>query len=376
MTTIWTGILPRDLEDGLAGRVFGAASLLALALSLAFGTGTMAQQLNDSTAADSTVVETDAGSALNPAWSFLNDLFAISTQDLGTKALRIVAIALVVAVARVFMLLMQKASRFVVFSDWGPLRHVFRNHQRSITAHNLLISFTKYVVYLMALGYILKELGVDYRAYLASLSLIGIALGFGSQGLVQDVVTGFFILFENQFTVGDMVEISGQVGIVESIGLRTTVIRNYLGARIVLQNRNIPMAVRYPKGAVEAAVDVAVASIGTAEKAAGVLARIGAELHKQFPEIIMKEPRIEGLVALETDESFVRLHCEIWPAQQWVIDAQMVPRIREIFKREELEIPSDRVVSFYHLPESEDEAPGILRRLRLLDRGDEPPVTT
>ncbi len=364
----------RTIDIG-AVRALGAAMLLAAIFLLILDqySAAIAQDAAaDSIAADSAAVAQSPAAALNPAWEFINDLFGISTEDLSIKALRILAIVLIVAVARLFMILVQKVSHFLVYSNWGPLRYIFSNHQRSITLQNLLISLTKYVVYIMAMGYILRELGVDYRAYLASLSLIGIALGFGSQGLVQDVVTGFFILFENQFSVGDMVEISGQVGVVESIGLRTTRIHNYFGASIVLQNRNIPMAIRYPKGAFEVVIDVAIPSTDAAVQAATLLDRVGTELHKQFREIIMRKPQVKDLVELETSELFARLYCEIWPAQQWVIEAQMVPRIRELFKREGLEVPADRIVVFYHLPEERGVEPSILGNLSRIRRSNDP----
>ncbi|MFH1568158.1 MAG: mechanosensitive ion channel family protein [Gemmatimonadota bacterium] len=282
---------------------------------------------------------------------FVGDVFGISSlQELQVKLLRIAVVILIGVLAKLIMDGVQVVSRVLVFSQWGPLRYVFRNHQRSVTVHALVISLLRYVVYFTALGYILRELGIDYKTYLASLSLIGIALGFGSQGLVQDVVTGFFILFENQFSVGDMVEISGQVGLVEEIGLRTTRLRNYNGALIIFQNRNIPMAGVYRAGAMEAGVDVAIADRATADHAAELLGRAGRELHRQFEEIIMAPPEPEGLVELDTGELFVRLRARIWPLQQWVIDAQLAPRVRELFKREGVEIPADRVVTFYHLP--------------------------
>ena len=316
-------------------------------------------------APDSTAVSPEPG-ALMTVWRFLDDLFDLSARNATEKAMRIAVICAIGLIARFLMAAIQGISRFAVYSEWGPLKYLFRNHQRSITVQALLISLAKYVVYFTALGYTLSELGVNYKTYLASLSLIGIAVGFGSQGLVQDVVTGFFILFENQFSVGDMVEVSGQVGMVEAIGLRTTRIRNYFGASVVLQNRNIPMASRYPCGGFEVGVDVAISGPDQAEGAADLLQQIGAEVEKQFPEIIVVPPRVVGLVELETREFFVRLQARIWPAQQWVVDAQLVPRIREIFKREGIEIPGDRVVSFYHLPEQREQSVGLVRALQQL----------
>lgn len=311
-----------------------------------------------SAARDSTLAAVPGG-----VWAFLDDLFGLSTDDLHDRALRIAVAVAIVAVARLVVLVVGVVSGVAVRSSWGPLRFLFRNRQRSITIQNLLISLTKYVVYFTALGYILSELGIDYRAYLASLSLIGIAVGFGSQGLVQDVVTGFFILFENQFAVGDMVEISGQVGVVEAIGLRTTRVRNYLGAVVVLQNRNIPMAVRYPEGGLQAVVDVAVGS-EDAPRAGAVAGVVAAELQRQFGEVILAAPRLEGLVELATGERFVRLRATIWPAQQWVVDGQLLPRLRETFAREGLPIPGDRIVAFYHFPSRPAAERGLVDALR------------
>lgn len=308
-----------------------------------------------------TTVSRDAMQAVG---NFVKDLFQVSTTNLEEKFTRILIVFLIGVIAKYFMDLVQLVSRWMVYSQTGPLKYVFRNHKRSITVHALLINLTKYVVYFTAFGYILGELGINYTTYLASLSLIGIAIGFGSQGLVQDVVTGFFILFENQFSVGDMVEISGQVGIVEGIGLRTTRIRNYFGAEVIFQNRNIPMVGRYDKGAFEFYVDVALADEEKAGDAATLLGHVGREFEKQFSEIIMGTPEVKGLVELETGERFVRLYGRLWPTQQWVIDAQMVPRIREIFKREGLEIPGDRVVAFYHLPGQPKQDQGVVKKIQ------------
>jgi small conductance mechanosensitive channel len=299
-------------------------------------------------------------------WRFLAWLFQVSSEDLERKILR-VAIALGVLLGAKFLMdLVQWASRRLVHSRWAPLMLLFGDRQRSITLQTLFISIARYVVYFTALGYILSQFGIDYRAYMASLSLVGVALGFGSQGLVQDVVTGFFILFEDQFSVGDMVEIGGQVGVVEEIGLRTVRLRNYHGAQVIFANRNIPLVAKYRKGAVEVGVDVALADPEKGEQAGRLLGQLGAELERQFREVVMGPPQVEGLLRLETGECFVRLRARIWPGQQWVIDSQFVPRLQELFAREGLEIPAGRVAAFYHFPEEEelpqDFLPGFLRR--------------
>ena len=305
---------------------------------------------------------------LGPLPRFFSDLFHVSAKEVREKGMRVIVVCTIALIAKISMDVVKWVSRLLVNGEWGPLKYIFRNRQRSATLHGLVISLLKYVVYFTAMGYILNELGVKYTTFLASVSLIGIAIGFGAQGLVQDVVTGFFILFESQFAIGDMVEISGQVGIVEEIGLRTTRLRNYFGAQLIFQNRNIPMAGRYRKGAFEVCLDVAIPSQEVAEKAAGILQQIGEEMERQFREVIMEPPKVLGLVELGTRELFVRMQARIWPLQQWVIDAQMIPRIREIFSREGIEIPGDRVVAFYHFPDDQKEDLGVVHAIQTIVR--------
>jgi small conductance mechanosensitive channel len=243
-------------------------------------------------------------------------------------------------------------SHLVIYSSWGPLKYVFRHHKSKImTIHSLVLNLLKYVVYFTAFGFILSELGVNYKAYLASLSVVGLAIGFGSQGLVQDVVTGFFLIFEGQVEVGDMVEISGQTGIVEELGLRVTKLRNYLGQLITIPNRNIALVGTYTKGALQVFIDVALMDEETAASCSEELQQIGNEVNRQFEGVILKNPRVLSPLSLETGEHFVRMQFEIWPQQQWVIEQQVIPRIREIFKRKGIEIAADRIVAFYHARE-------------------------
>jgi len=274
----------------------------------------------------------------------------VSPESAKQKLYRILVIAAIVAASRLLIMVLQALSRLVIYSAWGPLRFVYRRHKnRVMTLHSLALNLVKYVVYFAALGFVLGEMGVNYTTYLASLSVIGLAVGFGSQGLVQDVVTGFFIIFERQFDVGDMVEISGQTGIVEELGLRMTRLRNYVGQVVVIPNRNIAMVGNYLRGALQAQVDVAVKRAEDAERAVGVLACLAREVSRQFPGVFLGAPKVEGQVALETGEHFVRVCARLWPQQSWVIDGQFIPRAAELLAREGIETVGGRAVACYHV---------------------------
>ncbi len=302
-------------------------------------------------------------------------LFDLSAENLTRKLYRVLTILGAVLVCRLIIAALSAVSRLLVYSDWGPLRFFYRYHKnRALTIHSLVLNGVKYVVYFTALGFILGELGVNYTAYLASLSVIGLAIGFGSQGLVQDIVTGFFVVFEGQFDVGDMVEISGQVGVVQELGLRMTKLRNYLGEMIVIPNRNIALVGNFSRGAQHAGIDVAAASRQAAEQEVELLQQVAEELARQFKGAIVGPPQMSGVISLATGEHFVRMHLAFWPQQQWVIEQQLVPRIREVLKAAGIELPADRIVVFYH-ERQEQKAPvgaSALARVRSLFSGPAP----
>ncbi|MCK6472603.1 MAG: mechanosensitive ion channel family protein [Planctomycetes bacterium] len=283
---------------------------------------------------------------------FITWLFGLTLDGAKRKAYRVGVILVVLLAGLALIRLGHTVSNAMIFSEWGPLKVVYKNNKRrAATIHALVLNVCKYLLYAVALGYILSELGINYMAYLASLSVIGLALGFGSQGLVQDMVTGFFLLLEGQFDVGDMVEISGQNGVVQELGLRTTKIANYLGQVVVLPNRAITSVSNYSKGALDAYIDVAVPDAQAAQQVQPLLEKLGEEIGRQFDGAILSPPHVLKILSLGTEETFVRLNLGVWPQQQWVVDQQLIPRIKECLARAQIAIPSDRVVAFYRVAE-------------------------
>jgi len=282
----------------------------------------------------------------------------LSPKSLRSKIKRTAVILVIAVGCRILLLMFRAIIHFIIYSDWGPLRFLYSRHKnRTMTMYSLIINISKYVVYLASAGFILSELGINYTAYLASLSVVGLAIGFGSQGLVQDMVTGFFIVFEEQFNVGDMVEIPPHVGVVQELGLRMTRLRNYLGQRVVIPNRNIATVGNYIKGSQHVNIDVAAASREAAKQVQSSLTQIVGQIGRQFEEIILSAPETSEIVSLPTDEHFVRLSLTIWPQQQWVIEQEVVPRIRAVLKNKGYEIPNDKVTVFYHPREHQAAGP-------------------
>jgi len=142
-----------------------------------------------------------------------------------------------------------------------------------------------------------------------------------------------------------------------------TKLRNYLGQRVVIPNRNIATVGNYIKGAQHVNIDVAAASREAAEQMRSSLTQIVVQIGRQFEEVILSTPKSYEILSLPTDEHFVRLYLAIWPQQQWVIEQEMVPRIRSLLKSKGFEIPNDKVAVFYHPREQQPVGPRTRTRM-------------
>ena len=196
------------------------------------------------------------------------------------------------------------------------------------TIVSLGTSMAIFVLYFVAVGLILKEFGVSLKAYLASASILGLAIGFGSQGLVQDIVNGLTVVFSGLFNVGDVVEISGQSGIVRNFGIRFTVIETPLGAHVYIPNRTIANVVRYPRGYVRGFADITLP--GEAKIARQAEATVGAivnGLFEQLPGVLLTAPSIEGRVKTVSGKEFLRVEFRTWPGRGTPVETALKQEI-------------------------------------------------
>ena len=163
---------------------------------------------------------------------------------------RILLIILIVLVAHLLVRVVRRLGQQVMAS------RVSSSFSKVRTVTSLSVSIAVFAMYFVAVGLLLKEFGISLTAYFASATIIGLAVGFGSQGLVQDVVTGLTVILSDLFDVGDMVEIAGQTGIVQKVGIRFIVLNNFMGAEVFIPNRTIANVVRDERGYVRAIADI------------------------------------------------------------------------------------------------------------------------
>jgi small conductance mechanosensitive channel len=193
-----------------------------------------------------------------------------------------------------------------------------------VTIRRLIVSALIFAIYFFALGLILQELGINLTAYLASASVLGLAISFGSQGLVQDIVIGLTLILLDAMDVGDMVEIVGSatvVGIVEEIGLRFTQVTNFYNQRVLIPNRTIANVSRFPHGGVDVYADVWIPAGADREKVAETLEGLANGMRAQFSEIILGEPVVgEPQSRSGGHWNFFRILFRIWPGQGALIE--------------------------------------------------------
>lgn len=218
------------------------------------------------------------------------------------------------------------------------------NYRRRIeTITSLVASTLKYTVYIAAAMAILGAWGlVDSASVAFGSAAIGAAIGFGAQGIVQDVITGLSILAEDQLAVGDYVEIGGKFGVVEEIGLRVIKLRDQLGVQHVIFNRTIALVSNFTAGAIQAVVDVSLETAESGETASKVAKQVCHDLASElpyFPEV----PIVEGVQQSSTKDIFLRIRLRVLPQQQTAINELFVDRLKHAFTANKIVIPDNRV---------------------------------
>ena len=181
------------------------------------------------------------------------------------------------------------------------------------TATSLLSSCLIFIIYFSAAGFILNEFGISLKAYFASASIVGLAVGFGSQGLVQDVVTGVTLVFSDLIDIGDMVEISGQTGVVERIGMRFTILKNAYGSHVFIPNRTIANVVNYPRGYMRCLVDITITENVKDKIDLEKIKSITDIIHDSFPGVLRAETETMGTRKSSSGKEYLRIKFRIWP---------------------------------------------------------------
>ncbi|HOP56796.1 MAG TPA: mechanosensitive ion channel family protein [Bacillota bacterium] len=219
----------------------------------------------------------------------------------------------------------------------GPLQ------KRRMTIAKVSLSIVKYTVVIIVVLVILALWGVNVVPALAGLGIVGLVVGLGAQNFINDLISGFFIIFEHHFDVGDIVEIEGFKGEVSEIGLKTTRIRNWKGEVKIIANGNITNLINYSRNPSLAIIDFGIAYGEDIEK---TVALMKAELPKLKDEIeeIIEAPQVLGVIDLADSAVVIRVIVKTMTEKHYGVERQTRQRIKELLDQNNIEIPFPQVV--------------------------------
>jgi small conductance mechanosensitive channel len=208
-----------------------------------------------------------------------------------------------------------------------------------------LVGIARYIMILgisvVAALTILRELGIEIGPILAAAGIMGLAVGFGAQSLVKDVISGFFILLDDQIRVGDVVEIAGKSGLVEKVNLRVTVLRDVAGNVHYVPNGTIAVVTNMTKDYSRYILDVGVAYREDVDEVISVIKGIGEEMRNDpaFRDDLLEPLEVLGLHAFTDSAVIIRARTTTPPNQQWRVGREFNRRLKKRFDELGIEIP-------------------------------------
>ncbi len=260
--------------------------------------------------------------------------------NLGENLLKIIAILVITNILiRIGKLMIHNIFKI---RNLSPLN---TSDRREETLSKLLDSVLTYVVYFIAFMMILSVLGIDVKALIAGAGVVGLAVGFGAQSLVKDVISGFFIIFEDQFSVGDHVRIGQYEGNVETIGLRTTKIKSWTGELHILPNGSIIEVTNFSINNSIAVVDIAIAYGEDIARAETVIEETIKFMPAQYEELV-KAPELLGIQTMGSTEVVLRVVAETQPMKQAAVSRNIRRDIKLQLDENGIKAPNPRVVMY------------------------------
>ena len=253
---------------------------------------------------------------------------------------------MIVAITWLALRIVRRAVRLVLWrapvradADGQPVTTV-RGRKRVETIGTLLVSIVSAVGWAIAISTILSEFGINLGPLLAGAGILGVALGFGAQNLVRDFLAGIFMLIEDQYGVGDVIDVGPAFGTVEAVSLRTTRLRDVEGNLWHIPNGTITRVANKSQDWARAVIDVPVAYGTDLHHANLVIKRVADGLWQEHgPPQVLEEPEVWGVEQLGADGVAIRLVVKTPPLAQWDVARALRARLKEAFAEEGIEIP-------------------------------------
>ena len=216
--------------------------------------------------------------------------------------------------------------------------------RRKETFESLALNIWRYAVNIVLILWLLSVF-VSLDKLLVASSALVVVIGFAAKSMLDDITMGFFIIFEDLFSVGDFIEIDGNTGTVTEIGLRSVKIRVLTGEIVIIPNGNIGKVINHSVSNGQAVLDIGIAYEADLDKAISVLQKVASEAFNQYDDIL-QVPQVLGVQELADSAVVIRMIAEVSPLQQWHIQRELRRLIKLKFDRENIEIPYSKMVVY------------------------------
>jgi len=324
---------------------YGAVVFACLTLSCLCRSAPVAAQVEPPTSvekkssSDRADAENKAASSADPwaslrSWSLSG--FVTAVREHGLSVVVIVLLA-----AGVLWLANRLHKRLVALLAGGATRgNVAEQENRARTLVGVLHNALRTAVISLAAIMVLEEIGVKVSALLGGVAVAGLAVAFGAQSLIKDYFTGFLVLLEQQYMIGDMVKISGITGQVEQITLRVTVLRDLEGAVHFIPHGQINMVSNLTHGWSQAVFDLSVPREESIERVCELFFELARELRgdSNFGPMILNDPQRLGVDSLGDATFTIKFALKTLPLKRWEVKREMLRRIKERFQDEKIKV--------------------------------------
>jgi len=250
-----------------------------------------------------------------------------------------ILLVIVLTVAAVFVVkAIRRLSQYLLTMKFDSSKSskeiLTRRYPKLATIITILVSAVTFTIYFVAVGMILREFKISLTTYFASATVIGLAVGFGLQGFVQDLVIGLTLIFSDALTIGEMVKLGDEIGRVDNIGLRFTTLINLHGQRILIPNRNIATISQYRGGCIRAYVDIQLPQKIDENDLLQAIAAIAKGMYNQHSSIILSMPEVFGIKGATNGQwRYLRIKFKLWPGQANIIEVTFKERVVQVLKK-------------------------------------------
>ena len=267
------------------------------------------------------------------------------TAWLATNGLRIVLIFFgAYALNKLVALSIERVIRKMVKPDFYATADAER--KREDTLINVFSKTFGVLLYVIVAMMVLSEIGINIGPLIAGAGVAGVAVGFGAQYLIRDIITGLFIIMENQYRVGDVVNLDGTSGVVEDVNLRMTVLRDLDGTVHHVPNGSIVKSSNLSKDFARVNMNIGVGYSANMDQVVKVINTVGVELaaDEAFKDVIKTAPAFLRIDSFDDSAVTVKILGEVVPLKQWEVAGELRRRLKEAFDREGIEIPFPQTV--------------------------------